>query len=145
MSLEEIIHGSRDIRNFLKLFSEQNCNKVIKATLLIGMYRLTEISERCGKSVANLSLSAIEELAVVAHQKSRQQRKRMARNSKKNEFDTSQKQSTFAGASEIAPRGVISHESSFLLTSPEHNSGKKHRKPVSAEKKMIRKPSSAEK
>jgi len=56
MSLEEIIYGSRDIRNFLKLFSEQTCNKVIKATLLLGVYRLTEISERCGKSVANLSV-----------------------------------------------------------------------------------------
>ena len=67
MSLEQLILGSRDIRNFVKHFSPQNVNKVVKATLMLGLYRLTEIVERNGKSIANLDLASIEELAIVAY------------------------------------------------------------------------------
>ena len=67
MSLEQLILGSRDIRNFLKHFSSHNVNKVVKATLMLGLYRLTEIVERNGKSIANLDLASIEELAIVAY------------------------------------------------------------------------------
>jgi hypothetical protein len=46
MGLEEIIYASVEIRNFLKLFSDQHWNKVCEATLLLRIYRLTELSER---------------------------------------------------------------------------------------------------
>jgi len=48
MGLEEIIYATAEIRNFLKLFSEQQWNKVCKATLLLGIHRLEELMERCG-------------------------------------------------------------------------------------------------
>lgn len=38
--LEECIYQTTEIRNFLKLFSEQKWNKVCKATLLLGIARL---------------------------------------------------------------------------------------------------------
>jgi len=34
---------------------------------MLGLYRLTEIVERNGKSIANLDLASIEELAIVAY------------------------------------------------------------------------------
>jgi len=44
MGLEEDLYASQQIRNFLKLFSEHNWNKVSKATIMIGMSRLIELS-----------------------------------------------------------------------------------------------------
>jgi hypothetical protein len=46
MGLEEDFYGSKPIRNFLKMFSEHNWGKVSKATLIIGICRLTELSTR---------------------------------------------------------------------------------------------------
>lgn len=70
MGLEEIIYATVEIRNFLKLFSEQQWNKVCKATLLLGIHRLEELMERCGeKGLTHLSLDALDELVVAAHRK----------------------------------------------------------------------------
>lgn len=46
MGLEDDFYGSAAIRNFLKLYSEHNWNKVCKATLMVGIFRLTELSMR---------------------------------------------------------------------------------------------------
>ena len=46
MGLEEDFYGSAPIRNFLKFYSEHNWNKVCKATLMVGIFRLTELSMR---------------------------------------------------------------------------------------------------
>jgi DNA-binding protein Fis len=43
MGLEEIIFANVEIRNFLKMFSEHQWNKVCKATLMLGIHRLQEI------------------------------------------------------------------------------------------------------
>ena len=69
-SLEQTFYGSQAIRNFLKLFSEQYWNRVSKATLLVGITRLSELAERKGYlSIAQLSVDDIENLAVRAHEK----------------------------------------------------------------------------
>lgn len=44
MGLEEDLYGNKEIRNYLKLFSEHNWNKVSKATIMIGISRLIELS-----------------------------------------------------------------------------------------------------
>jgi hypothetical protein len=70
MGLEETLHGSSAIRNFLKLFSEQHWNRVCKATFLVGITRLAELSERKNKaSLAQLSVEDIESLAVKTHER----------------------------------------------------------------------------
>jgi hypothetical protein len=70
MGLEEIIYATAEIRNFLKLFSEQQWNKVCKATMLLGIHRLSELMERCGeKGLQNLSLDAIDELVIAVYKK----------------------------------------------------------------------------
>ena len=76
MGLEEAMLGSSEIRNFLKLFSEQHWNKVTKAVMLVGIYRLGEIAERCGKNTAGLTITELEEIAVVAHKKAKRGGKR---------------------------------------------------------------------
>jgi hypothetical protein len=48
MGLEEDLYGCNQIRNYLKMFSEHNWNKVSKATLIIGICRLRELSIREG-------------------------------------------------------------------------------------------------
>jgi hypothetical protein len=48
MGLEEDLYGCNQIRNYLKMFSEHNWNKVSKATLIIGICRLRELSMREG-------------------------------------------------------------------------------------------------
>lgn len=79
MGLEEIIYATAEIRNFLKLFSEQQWNKVCKATLLLGIHRIQELMERCGEtSLTHLSLEAIDELVVAAHKKSKHRRRKVA-------------------------------------------------------------------
>ena len=67
MGLEEIIYSSVEIRNFLKLFSEQHWNKVCKATLMLGIHRLTEIADRAGPGITQITVGAIEEIVVAAH------------------------------------------------------------------------------
>lgn len=82
MGLEEVIYASVDIRNFLKLFSEQQWNKVCKATLLLGIHRLKELSERCGSpGLTHITVGAIEELVIAAHKKAKN-RKRGSENKK---------------------------------------------------------------
>ena len=76
MGLEEIIYASVEIRNFLKLFSDQHWNKVCKATLLLGIHRLTELSERVGPGVTQLTVDAIEELVVAAHKKHKKRQRK---------------------------------------------------------------------
>jgi hypothetical protein len=57
MTLEDLLYGNAEIRNFLKMFSEQQWDKVCKATMLIGITRLEELMSRCGeKGLNNLSL-----------------------------------------------------------------------------------------
>ena len=69
-SLEQAFYGSQAIRNFLKLFSEQHWNRVSKATILVGITRLSELAERKGHlTIAQLSVEDIENLAVRAHGK----------------------------------------------------------------------------
>ena len=46
MGLEDEVYGSKHIRNYLKMFSEQNWGKVTKATMLVGICRLTELTLR---------------------------------------------------------------------------------------------------
>jgi hypothetical protein len=67
MGLEEELYGCKQIRNFLKLFSEHNWNKVSKATLMIGICRLNELSMReieGFKPVNQMSVEDLESLAV---------------------------------------------------------------------------------
>lgn len=79
MGLEEIIYSSLEIRNFLKLFSEQHWNKVCKATLMLGIHRLTEIADRAGSGITQITVAAIEELVVAAHQKQKKKQRRDGR------------------------------------------------------------------
>ena len=37
MGLEDILYGSKTIRDFLKQYSDQNWNRVSKATILLGI------------------------------------------------------------------------------------------------------------
>lgn len=71
MGLEDIIYSNVEIRNFLKLFSEQHWNRICKATLLMGIYRLDELSKRFGgdRGLLNMSPEEIEELVVAVHKK----------------------------------------------------------------------------
>jgi hypothetical protein len=68
MGLEDEIYGSKHIRNYLKMFSEQHWGKVTKATLLVGICRLTELSMRGPdhgiKPLTQMSIEDLEELAV---------------------------------------------------------------------------------
>jgi len=67
MGLEEDFYGSKPIRNFLKMFSEHNWNKVSKATLIIGICRLTELAgrqEHGFKPLTQMTIEDIERLAI---------------------------------------------------------------------------------
>jgi hypothetical protein len=44
MGLEEALYGSKTIRDYLKLFSEQQWNRVSKATLMLGIQYLNKIT-----------------------------------------------------------------------------------------------------
>ena len=75
MGLEDILYGSQEIRNFLKLFSEPQWDRVCKATLLLGITRLEELMDRIGENgLTNLSADAIEELAVASAKKLRRKK-----------------------------------------------------------------------
>lgn len=77
MGLEEIVFASVEIRNFLRLFSEHQWNKVCKATLLLGINRIQELMERCGdKGLTHLSLDALDELVIAAHLKAKKRIKK---------------------------------------------------------------------
>lgn len=75
MGLEDILYGSQEIRNFLKLFSETHWDRVCKATLSVGITRLEELMDRVGENgLTNLSVDAIEELAVASSKKLRRKK-----------------------------------------------------------------------
>jgi len=42
MGLEELLYGSKIIRDYLKLFSEQQWNRISKATLMLGIEYLNK-------------------------------------------------------------------------------------------------------
>jgi len=44
MGLEELLYGSKIVRDYLKLFSEQQWNRVSKATLMLGIEYLNKIT-----------------------------------------------------------------------------------------------------
>lgn len=68
MGLEDIIYSNVEIRNFLKLFSEQHWNRMVKATLLLGIYRLDELSQRYGdRGLLNMTPEEVEELVIAVH------------------------------------------------------------------------------
>jgi hypothetical protein len=86
MSLEDVVYSNVEIRNFLKLFSQQHWNRVCKATLLLGIRRLDELCLRFGeKGLTHLTADAIEEIVVAS------QNKMNARRHKKMNFDSSAK------------------------------------------------------
>lgn len=80
MGLEEIIYANVEIRNFLKMFSEHQWNKVCKATLMLGIHRLKEIVDRCGEGgLTQLSLEAIDELVIASHKKLQKKKRNEAK------------------------------------------------------------------
>ena len=81
MTLEDIIYASVEIRNFLKLFSEQQWNKVVKGVLLLGIHRLEELMERCGnKGVHHLSLDELNEIVIAGARKLKKRRRQAGKN-----------------------------------------------------------------
>ena len=89
-----------------------------KATLLIGVHRLAEIAQRCGKNVANLSLAEIEELAVVAHAKAKRTKDKRVRHRKPDVEQSTGKKSLVTD--EVTER-TLQQSPSFAETSPEKN------------------------
>ena len=59
MALEDLLYGSKTIRDYLKLFSSQNWNRVSKATILIGIQYLKHVT---GQDLRMLSIKQIEDL-----------------------------------------------------------------------------------
>lgn len=59
MGLEEFLYGSKTVRDFLKLFSEQQWNRLCKATIMLGIQYLTNIT---GNDLRSLSLKDIEDV-----------------------------------------------------------------------------------
>jgi hypothetical protein len=73
-----VLYSTQEIRNYLKLFSEAQWNRVCKSTLLIGILRLQELMQRCGEqSLANLSIDAIDELVVAATKKAAKRKRKI--------------------------------------------------------------------
>ena len=59
MGLEELLYGSKIVRDYLKLFSEQQWNRVSKATLMLGIEYLNKITNN---DLRQLSLQKIEDI-----------------------------------------------------------------------------------
>ena len=59
MGLEDILYGSKTIRDYLKLFSEQHWNRLCKATLMLGVQYLTNLT---ANDLGRLSLADIEDI-----------------------------------------------------------------------------------
>ena len=86
MGLEEVLFSTQEIRNYLKLFSESQWDRVCKSTLLIGILRLQELMQRCGEqSLANLSIDAIDELVVAATKKAAKRKRKIQQEPKQSE------------------------------------------------------------
>jgi len=60
MGLDEVLYGSKTIRDFLKLFSEQQWNRVSKATLMLGIQYLSHLTQN---DLRRLSPKDIEDYA----------------------------------------------------------------------------------
>eukprot|EP00347_Sterkiella_histriomuscorum_P024224 403331881 len=61
MGLEEQLYGSKTIRDYLKLFSTQQWNRVSKATVMLGIQYLTKITNG---DLRQLSVQKIEDIVV---------------------------------------------------------------------------------
>ena len=59
MGLEDFLYGSKTIRDFLKLFSEQQWNRLTKATLMLGIQYLSNLT---GNNLSRLSVKDIEDI-----------------------------------------------------------------------------------
>ena len=59
MGLEDLLYGSKTIRNFLHLFSEQYWNRVSKATIILGIQYLSEVTNN---DLHKLSINDIEDI-----------------------------------------------------------------------------------
>lgn len=58
-SLEEQLYGSKLIRDFLKLFSEQQWNRLCKATIMLGVEYLNKVTKG---DLRQLSIRDIEDI-----------------------------------------------------------------------------------
>lgn len=61
MGLEEQLYGSKNIRDFLKFFSEHQWNRLCKATMMLGIQYLTNITNN---DLRQLSLQDIEDIVI---------------------------------------------------------------------------------
>ncbi|CDW80525.1 UNKNOWN [Stylonychia lemnae] len=61
MGLEELLYGSKIIRDYLKLFSEQQWNRVSKATIMLGIEYLNKVTHN---DLRQLSIQKIEDIVV---------------------------------------------------------------------------------
>ena len=59
MGLEDQLYGSKTVRDFLKLFSEQQWNRLCKATMMLGIQYLSNIT---GNDMRQLSVKDIEDI-----------------------------------------------------------------------------------
>lgn len=69
MGLEDEVYGSKAVRNYLSMFSEHYWGKVTKATLIVGICRLMDLTFRKHggiKPLHQMSVEDLEELAVQA-------------------------------------------------------------------------------
>ena len=124
MGLDDIVYSSVEIRNFLKLFSEHQWNKVCKATLLLGIARLEELTERySGKGFTSLSLEAIDELVVAAHKKAQDRKNKRAAKTIEHvepqlELETTQEQHTSVKKEEPRTQSLDSADRKRFVKAP---------------------------
>jgi len=61
MGLEEYLYGSKTIRDFLRHFSEQNWQRLTKATFMLGIQVL---QNHTNSDVRQISIKDIEDLVI---------------------------------------------------------------------------------
>ena len=71
IDVEEAIFGCQSIRNYLSHFTQSQWSKLTKATLLVGICRVTQLAARSGTQLNHLTVQAIEDLAVHTHSKAK--------------------------------------------------------------------------
>ncbi len=59
MGLEDFLYGSKNVRDYLKLFSEQQWNRLCKATIMLGIQYLANLT---GNNLRTLSVKDIEDI-----------------------------------------------------------------------------------
>lgn len=59
MGLEDFLYGSKNIRDYLKLFSEQQWNRLCKATMMLGIQYLANLTSN---NLRTLSVKDIEDI-----------------------------------------------------------------------------------